>query len=76
MIITKTGQEIIHKFETQVTTIDIEIIPNHLIGIIIVTPILNINIEVTHQNIKDKSTKYKQMKTPQVSITQKISNYK
>ena len=61
MIISKTDQEIIHKIETQVTTIDIEIIPNHLIGIIIVTPIL-IDIEVTHQNIKDKLTKYKQMK--------------
>ena len=62
MIITETDQEILHKIETQVTTIDIEIIPNHLIGIIIVTPILNIDIEVTHQNIKDKLTKYKQMK--------------
>ena len=62
IIITKTDQEIIHKIETQVTTIDIEIIPNHLIGIIIVTPILIIDIEVTHQNIKDKLTKYKQMK--------------
>ena len=62
MIITKTDQEIFHKIETQVTTIDIEIIPNHLIGIIIVTPILIIDIEVTHQNIEDKLTKYKQMK--------------
>ena len=59
MIITKTNQEIIHKIDTQVTTIDIEIIPNHLIGIIIVTPILNIDTEVIHQNIKDKSSKYK-----------------
>ena len=62
MIITKPVQERVHKIETQVTTIDIEIIPNHLIGIIIVTPILNIDIEVTHQNIKDKLTKYKKMK--------------
>ena len=54
MIITKTDQEITYKIETQVTTIDIEIIPNHLIGIIIVTLILIIDIEVTHQNIKDK----------------------
>ena len=61
MIVTKTGQELIHKIDTQVTTIDIEIFPNHLIGILIVTPILNIDIEVTQQNIKDKSTKYKQM---------------
>ena len=62
MIITKTDQEIIHKTETQATTIDIEIIPNHLIEIIIVTPILIIDIEVTHQSIKDKLTKYKQKK--------------
>ena len=54
MIINKTGQEIIHKIDTQVTTIDIEIIPNHLIGIRIVTPILNIDKEVIHQNIKNK----------------------
>ena len=80
MIITKTDQEIIHKNDTQVITIDIEIIPNRLKGIVIVTPILNIDTEVIHQNIKDKSTKYKQMtkcfQTPQVSITQKITNYK
>ena len=62
MIVTKTDQKIIHKIETQNTTINIEIIPNHLIGIIIVTPILIFDIEVTRQNIKDKSTKYKQMK--------------
>ena len=61
LIITKTDQEIIHKGDIQVTTIDIGIIPNHLIGIIIVTPILNIDREVIHQNNKDKSTKYKQM---------------
>ena len=61
MLITKTDQKIIHKIDTQVTTIDTEIIPNHLIEIIIVTPILNINTEVIHQNLKDKSTKYKQM---------------
>ena len=79
MIITRTDQEIIHKIETQKSTIEIEIIPNHLIGMKIVTPILIIDIEVTHQNIKDKLTKYKQMKkslqTPQVLITQKIPNY-
>ena len=62
MTITKTNQGKIHQIETQVTTIDFEIIPSHLIGIIIVTPILNIDIEVIHQNIKDKLTKYKQMK--------------
>ena len=67
-----------HKFETQATTIDTETIPSHPIGIITVTPILNINTEVTHQSIEDTSTKCKQMKkqlqTPQVLITQKIMN--
>ena len=62
MITIRTDQEISHEIGTQVITIDTEIIPSHLIGIITVTPILNIDIEVTHQNIKDKSTKYKQMK--------------
>ena len=54
MTINKIDQEIIHKIETQVTTIDIEIIPNHLIGIIIVITILSIDIEAIHQNTKDK----------------------
>ena len=62
MTITKTGQEIVHKIEIQVKTIDIEIIPNHLIGIVIVIPILSIDIVVIHQNTKDKLIKYKQMK--------------
>ena len=62
MITIRTDQEIIHEIGTQVITIDTEIIPSHFIGIITVTPILNIDIEVTHQNIKNKSTKYKQMK--------------
>ena len=74
-----TDHEIIHKTETQATTIDTEIIPNHPIEIIIVTPILNIDTEVTHQSIKDTLPKCKQMKkhpqTPQVLITQKIMNY-
>ena len=79
MIIITIDHEKIHKIETQATTIDTEIIPNHPIGIITVTPILNIDTEVTHQSIKDTSTKCKQMKkhlqTPQVLITQKIMNY-
>ena len=54
MIIIRTDQEIIHEIGTQVITIDTEIIPNHLIGIITVTPILNIDIELTRQSIKDK----------------------
>ena len=62
MITIRTDQEIIHEIGTQVITIDTKIIPSHLIGIITVTPILNIDIEVTHQNIKDKSIKYKQKK--------------
>ena len=76
MIIIIMDHKIIHKTETQATTLDTEIIPNHPIGIITVTPILNIDTEVTHQSIKDTSTKCKQMKkhlqTPQVLITQKI----
>ena len=62
MTITKTDQEITHKIEIQIITIDIEIIPNHLIGIIIVTPILSIDIEAIHQNTKDKLIKCKQLK--------------
>ena len=50
----KTDQEIIHEIETQAITIDTEVIRSHFIGIITVTPILDIDIEVTHQNIKDK----------------------
>ena len=53
MITTKTDHKIIHKIKTQVTTIDTEIIPSHHIGIIPVTPILNIDTEVTHQSTKD-----------------------
>ena len=79
MIIIKTDHAIIHKIETQVTTIDTEIIPIHPIGIITVTPILNIDTEVTHQSIKDTSIKCKQMtkqlQTPQVLMTQKVTNY-
>ena len=41
-------REIIHKIETPVTIIDIEITPNHLIGIIIVIPILSTDIEAIH----------------------------
>ena len=79
MIIIMTDHKIIHETETQATTIDTETIPSHPIGIITVTPILNIDTEVTHQSIKDYSIKYKQMKkqlqTPHVLITQKIMNY-
>ena len=53
MITIKTDHEIIHKIETQVTIIETEIIPSHHIGKITVIPILNIDTEVTHQNIKD-----------------------
>ena len=62
MTINTIDREITRKIEIQVTTIDIEIIPNHLIGIIIVITILSIDIEAIHQNTKDKLIKYKQMK--------------
>ena len=79
MITIITDHKIIHKTETRATTKDTETIPSHPIGIITVTPILNIDTEVTHQIIKGKSMKYKQVKkqlqTPQVLITQKIMNY-
>ena len=79
MIIIKTDYEIIHKIETQVTIIDTEIIPSHHIGIITAIPILNIDTEVAHQNIKDTLIKCKQMKkklqTPQVLMTQEVTNY-
>ena len=75
----KTDHEIIRKIKTQVTIIDTEIIPSHHIGIITVIPTLNIDIEVTYQNIKDTLIKYKQMKkqlqTPQVLMTQEVLNY-
>ena len=79
MITIITDQKINHKIETQATTIDTGTIQSHPIGIITVTLILNIDTEKTHQSIKEKSIKYKQMKkqlqNPQVLITQKIMNY-
>ena len=73
----KTDHGIIHKNEIQVIIINIEIIPNHHIGKITIKIIPN--IEVVHQNIKDKLTKCSQMKkqhqTPQVLMTQEITNY-
>ena len=50
----KIDHEITHKIATQTITIDKETILNHLIGIIHVIPFLKTNIEVKHQNIKDK----------------------
>ena len=65
---------IIHKIDTQVIIIVIEIIPNHHTGIIITIIILIIATEVVHLNIKDKSIKYnltqKQHQTLQVLMTQ------
>ena len=52
--IIKTDHDIIHKTETQATTINTETIPSHPIGIVTVPPIINIDTEVTHQSIKDK----------------------
>ena len=51
MTIIKTDHGIIHKIEIQVIIINIEIIPNHHIGIITIIIILNIDTEVVHQNI-------------------------
>ena len=79
MIIIKTDHGTIHKIEIQVTIIDIEIIPSHHIGIITIITILNIDTEVVHQNIKDILIKNRQMKkqhqTPQVLMTQEVTNY-
>ena len=79
MTIIKTDHGIIHKIEIQVIIINIEIIPNHHIGIITIKIILNIDTEVVQQNIKDILIKYSQMKkqhqTPQVLMTQEITNY-
>ena len=78
-IIIKTDHKIIHKIEIQVTIIDTETIPSHHIGIITAILILNINTEVAHQNIKDTLIKCRQMKkqlqTPQVLMTQEVTNY-
>ena len=77
----KIHHEIFHKTGIQTITINKEIIPNPLIGIITVIPIHKTSIEATHLNIKDKLTKFtqlkKQLKTPPppVSITQKVLNY-
>ena len=77
--IIKTDHGIIHKTEIQVIIINIEIIPNHHIGIITIILILNIDTEVVHQNIKDILIKYSQMKkqhqTPQVLMTLEKTNY-
>ena len=53
-IIIKIDHEITHKIGIRNITIDKETTLNHLIGIIHVIPILKINIEAIHQNIKDK----------------------
>ena len=79
MIIIKADHKTIHKIETQVTIIDIEIFPRYHTGIITIIKILNVDTEVVHQNIKDTSIKCRQMKkqheTPQVLMTQEVTNY-
>ena len=79
MIIIKIDHGTIRKIEIQVTIIDIEIIPSHHIGIITIIIILNIDTEVVHQNIKNILIMYRQMKkqlqTPQVLMTQEVTNY-
>ena len=68
----KIDQAIIHKKEIQIITIDRATSLNHHIELTHVIQILNKNIEVIHQNTKDKSIKYKQLKklnqTPLVLI--------
>ena len=77
--IIKTDHEIIHKIDIQVIITVIEIIPNHHTGIITIIIILTIATEVVHLNIKEILIKYnqtqKQHQTPQVLITQEITNY-
>ena len=79
MLTIKTDHELIHRIETQVTIIDTVIIPSHHTRIITAIPTLNIDTEVAHQNIKDTLIKCKQMKkqlqTPQVLMTQEVTNY-
>ena len=78
-IIIKTDHETIHKIDIQVIIIVIEIIPNHHTEIITIIIILTIATEVVHLNIKDILIKYnqiqKQHQTPQVLMTQQITNY-
>ena len=78
-IIIKTDHKIIHKIDIQVIITDIEIIPNHHTRIITIIIILTIATEVVHLNIKDILIKYnqiqKQHQTPQVLMTQEITNY-
>ena len=81
LIITKIeiDHEKIPNIGVQTITIDKETTLNHLIEITHVIQILKTNIEVIHQNIRDKYIKYKQLKkknqTPLVLITQKLLNY-
>ena len=79
MKIIKTDHGTIHKIEIQVIIINIENIPSHHIGIITIIIILNIDTEEVHQNIKDILIRYSQMKkqhqTPQVLMTQEVTNY-
>ena len=78
-IIIKTDHETIHKIDIQVIIIVIEVIPNHHTEIITITIILTIATEVVHLIIKDIIIKYnqiqKQHQTPQVLMTQQITNY-
>ena len=78
-IIIKTDHEIIHKIDIQVIITVIEIIPNHHTGIITIIIILTIATEAVHLNIKGILIKYnqiqKQHQTPQVLMTQEITNY-
>ena len=72
--IIKTDREIIHKIDTQVIIIVIEIIPNHHTGIIITIIILIIATEVVHLSIKGQINQVQAnpetTSDPQVLMTQ------
>ena len=74
----KMNHAIIHTIEIQIITIDKETTLNHHIGTTHVIQTLNKNIEVLHQNIKNKWIKYKQLKkfnpTLLLLIIQKAQN--
>ena len=52
--IIKLDHDVTHKIGTQTITKNKETTLNHLKGIIHIIPILKTNIEVVHQNIRDK----------------------
>ena len=69
MTIIKTDHGTMHKIEIQVIIINIEIIPSHHIGIFTIIIILNIDTLIKYSQMK------KQHQTPQVLMTQEVTNY-